>query len=189
MWRAIVESVIESLKGDVTNTDLKIYKEIQAMSDFIQNAKQEISAIKSEDDDESKFAEAKDELDAVVAATEQATGTIMDCCEEIENAAAELGDNPAAEKITNKVTEIYEACTFQDITGQRINKVVGVMKFIEMSLVKLMKEMSGEKIEESDIPKMPNSDAPDADLMNGPQMEGDAMGQDDIDKLLADLDG
>ena len=37
---------------------------------------------------------------------------------------------PAA-KLQDAVTRIYEACSFQDITGQRITKVVTTLKVIE----------------------------------------------------------
>ncbi len=167
---------------------MDVYQEIQAMSDFIHNAKKEISSIKSENPEQDKFLEAKDELDAVVAATEKATGTIMDRCEEIESVANTIPDKEAAEKITHQVTQIYEACTFQDITGQRINKVIDVMKFIEVSLAKLLEGTSSDEKSADVAPLMEKKELTDADLMNGPQLDGQGMGQDDVDKLLADLD-
>ena len=44
---------------------------------------------------------------------------------------------PAA-KLQDATTRIYEACSFQDITGQRITKVVAALKAIEAKVAQIV---------------------------------------------------
>jgi chemotaxis protein CheZ len=86
----------------------------------------------------------------------------------------------------NEVTKILEACSFQDITGQRITKVVKSLKTIDEKVSRLL------EILEDKIPGLPVSEeqdnrSADAKLMNGPAAPDKAVSQADIDKLLADL--
>jgi chemotaxis regulatin CheY-phosphate phosphatase CheZ len=39
-----------------------------------------------------------------------------------------------SEEIQERVVSIFEACNFQDLTGQRIKKVMTTMKFIEKTV-------------------------------------------------------
>jgi chemotaxis protein CheZ len=60
------------------------------------------------------------ELEAVVQATEAAAGRILDAAEAIADCAA----RGAAGAIPGHVAEIFEACAFQDVTGQRIRRAI-----------------------------------------------------------------
>jgi chemotaxis protein CheZ len=91
------------------------------------------------------------------------------------------------------VTRIYEACSFQDITGQRITKVVTTLKAIEAKVAHIMDvfqpDTKGERIEAvSTDRKDTSSPDPTASLLNGPQLPTNAMDQSDIDALLASFD-
>jgi chemotaxis protein CheZ len=88
------------------------------------------------------------------------------------------------------VTRVYEACNFQDITGQRITKVVKALQHIEQKVDGLLAIFgdglhlaTGEGREGSDLSR----DEADRKLLNGPQLPDDASTQDEIDKLLADF--
>ena len=65
---------------------------------------------------------------------------------------------------------IFEACNFQDITGQRISKVVGAMKFVEERVHHMMEIWGGmesfKDIETIDDPKRQGEKA----LLNGPAL-------------------
>ncbi|MBI1890648.1 MAG: protein phosphatase CheZ [Burkholderiales bacterium] len=80
------------------------------------------------------------------------------------------------EKEKARLLEIMMAQDFQDLTGQIIKKVVGVTKQIEHDLAQLLLENAPAKI------KVKHND-----LMNGPSLPDNAMIQDDVDDLLADL--
>jgi len=200
---AIVESVMARLTGDLTTTDLKLYTELEALARFIQNARTEIAAVRPEQITGTDIPLATDELDAVVGATEEATGTILDACEALEKVSGNVPPE-AAEAITGAVTRIYEACNFQDITGQRITKVVKTLKHIEDRVSAMLgafgdeiaKQQQGERgaveapAAPAAAPAEPAPTAPkaDADLLNGPQLPDDAKKQAEIDAILASFD-
>ncbi|MFX8649096.1 hypothetical protein ABTM34_20855, partial [Acinetobacter baumannii] len=75
-----------------------------------------------------RFAEASNELDAIVSQTEAATETILQNAEKIQELAwtfREAGsDEELCDTLDAAVTEIYTGCSFQDLTGQRTRKVV-----------------------------------------------------------------
>lgn len=122
---------------------------------------------------------ARDELDAVVAHTASATDAILQVCEELELAGT--AERPADAALLQRATaRIYEACSFQDITGQRISKVVATLKAIEAKVGHILVVFG---------PPEPPAQAPGgtASLTNGPQMPGTAMEQAAIDALLADF--
>jgi len=89
------------------------------------------------------------------------------------------------------VTNIFEASNFQDITGQRINKVVKTLKHIEAKIDALVEAM-GEEADGAQGTKAPATDmsepADDETLLNGPQLPEAAIDQDEIDRLLAEFD-
>lgn len=122
---------------------------------------------------------ATDELDAVVAHTASATDVILEVCEQLETAVAN-GFPVDASMLSQATTSIYEACSFQDITGQRIKKVVGTLKAIEQKVGAIL-QVFGQGQEIEPTPAVVES------LTNGPQLPGRAMGQSDIDALLADF--
>lgn len=122
---------------------------------------------------------ATDELDAVVAHTASATEVILGVCEQLET-AFESGQVVDAEFLQRATTQIYEACGFQDITGQRISKVVTTLKAIERKVGDILKIFG--TIQKIDVEPVET-----ASLTNGPQLPGKAMAQADIDALMADF--
>lgn len=128
---------------------------------------------------------ATDELDAIVESTSEATGTIMDCCDVISERAATVGGEHG-DVITAEVMKIYETCSFQDITGQRVSKVVKAFHEIEAKIDRLVSVLG---IKTSHLLEEEDTRTEDEKLLNGPQMPDAAISQDDIDKLLAELDG
>ncbi len=184
MITAVVESVLDSLSGDITVSNLKLYHELEQLARFIQSAKAEIAAIQPHDIREQHIPMATDELDAVVAATAEATGEILGAAEVIERSTSTMSPETSA-VIAVEVTRIYEACNFQDITGQRITKVVNALKHIETKIDALL-DAFGESIARA--PAAPAPVAEEDKLVNGPQLPVNANNQDDIDAILASFD-
>lgn len=182
----IVEDVLTSLKGDMSSADVRLYHELEQLSQLIQSAKSEIAAIRPEQIKEQHIPTATDELDAIVGATEVATGTILDCMEKIEGLTGKMAAEIGAE-VGNAVTQVYEACNFQDITGQRISKVVKALKEIETKIDALVKAFGSHADVKAAPLEAPAAPAPDDEshLLNGPQLPTNAISQADIDALLA----
>jgi len=186
----VVESIMSSMKGDLTANDLELYHELEALAAYIHEAKSDIAALRPDEVRDEYIPTASDELDAIVQATEIATNTIMDSTEEIESVMASL-EGEQAEKLMNATTNIYEACGFQDITGQRITKVVKALKDIEDKIEALVTAFGSEieKVKADQPENEPsNAELTDEDLLEGPQQEGEASTQAEIDALLASFD-
>lgn len=179
----IVREVVSTLTGDVTTSDLKFYAELEELAQYIRHAKQEIAAIKPKDITASHIPHATDELDAVVGATEDATNKIMDVCDTMSAIAENCADE-AKDQLIACTTRIYEACNFQDITGQRITKVVQTLKFIDAKVEALLKALGEEIHHESGEGAAVDLDDEKA-LLNGPQLPHNAIDQDEIDRLLS----
>ena len=189
----VVEAILGTMKGDLSAVDVKLYEELQSLSGFIDEAKADIASLRPDEVKDEFLPKAADELDAIVEATAEATNSIMDAVGEVEEVMGKLkGKN--ADKLMNATTTIYEACGFQDITGQRITKVVGALQHIEEKVDALLTAFGDEiakyKAANPDPEPEPVEEAQptDEDLLHGPQMKQEAMSQDDIDALLASFD-
>lgn len=180
----LVESIVESLSGDMSVADLKLYRELEQLAGYIHRAKREIAELQPHEIRERHIPAATDELDAVVDATAVATGRILDEVETIEKLAADVPAESGT-LIKAAVTRVYEACNFQDITGQRINKVVKTLKYIETKIDALLSAFDGAVGGEAAAPSMK---APDEEFISGPQLPDTANKQDEIDAILASLD-
>ncbi|GAB4523446.1 MAG: hypothetical protein Tsb0019_25390 [Roseibium sp.] len=166
----------------------KIRLDIAEMHEAIERTKSEIANIKAEGDDSNRFVDASHELDLIVTQTEGATQSILEAAEQIQEKAWVLrengADDAACDDIDAKATEIFMACSFQDLTGQRTNKVVQVLRYLE-SRINLMISIWG--IEEMEAEDMagPVDTRPDAHLLNGPQRNGPAVSQNNVDELMS----
>ncbi len=182
----LIEAAIETLKA-ARVTNHRVYDQLAALAQYIANAKQEIANIRADAINGEHIPSATDQLDEVVGATEEATNKIMDCCDAITAISGK--QSISAQELTGQVTKIYEACNFQDITGQRITKVVRTLKHIDGQVSMLLKALddAGFQIEKNGAAATPNislSTDPDKHLLTGPQSAEQAIKQDDIDKLF-----
>lgn len=181
----VVESIVTTIDGDISAIDIEVHKQIRDLVDYIQNAKQEIAAIRPTDIKDHHIPAATDELDAIVKATEDATGSILDAAEEMEKLAEKVPAD-VAETITGITAKIYEASNFQDITGQRITKVVTALQHIEHTVIELAGAF-GHEVDTNSPSPADDREGDDA-LLNGPQLPEDANSQAEIDALLASFD-
>ncbi len=180
----IFMQMASSLHPTATEADQFMHQEIARLAQYIATAKKEIFVISSNDKSEAVITDASQHLDEVIKATEVASHNIMDAADAIQGAAAGLGGEKE-KQIMDATNRIYEACNFQDLNGQRINKVIKLLNTIEEGVDKLNKlfNSSAEHIE------APKTDKPlsDAELLNGPQHSGLAPSQEQVDALFASL--
>ncbi len=187
----VVHSMLASLRGDISASDIELYTEIESLAKYIRAAKAEIASLRPDEVKDTHLRTASDELDAIVDATAGATNAIMDATEQIERVMEQVDVDQQA-ILMNATTGIYEACSFQDITGQRITKVVKALKHIEETVDGLLTAFGDEiaKYKESQPKEEKQAEAPieDADLLQGPQLKGKGNTQEEIDALLASFD-
>jgi chemotaxis protein CheZ len=171
----------------------KLKGELVIIHNAICRTKQEIATLHVTGFHGESMSRMTHELDAVVSGTEQATQTILNMVEDIDQFATTLIESApnAAEQeigrsIQERVVKVFEACNFQDITGQRISKVVGTWKFIENHVDQMMNIWGGLEAFKEFLPVTPPERQGDAALLNGPKLEEDVghVSQDDIDALF-----
>jgi chemotaxis protein CheZ len=186
----IDQASIDSFHKEVAEIK-RLEAEMSAIRAAIQQTKTEIATLHQSGFQGKHLGKVTDELDAVVDGTEQATEAILNSAEIIEdrvnNLSAKLDgdDQGMANDAAEAVMTIFEACNFQDITGQRITKVVKTMRFIEERIDSMMEIWGGmESFEE--VKTLDVGPKGDAALLNGPAMAEDVnvASQDDIDALF-----
>ncbi|HTH98254.1 MAG TPA: protein phosphatase CheZ [Stellaceae bacterium] len=174
-----------------TNEDVHLEvlrRELIEMAASIRKAKIEISAMKPADEGTSskRINLATEELDAIVRATERATSDILNGAERVLDVAGQLrkqGITEAAEVLDNEATNILVACGFQDITGQRISKVVATLRYLEERVDAMIRIWGIEKLDDLEMPPMPSDERPDSHLLNGPALK-DGLDQSVVDALF-----
>src|SRR5262249_27260274 len=143
---SLAEVAAQSLQTFFAAMDAKVYRELREIAGYIDSMRTEIGALQVNDLKNSRIPSAGEELGAIVQATEQATNTIMECAEAVMGADA---SDPTAYKtlIHEKMMIIFEACSFQDITGQRIAKVVETLQHIEQRVARFADVMKVKDLE------------------------------------------
>lgn len=172
----------------------KLRLELKEIYDAIEDTKKEILTIHQSGVNGMEISRVTDELGAIVAGTERATEGILASTEQIDQRAgdlvAALQDETLqgfASDIQDQAVGIFEACNFQDLTGQRITKVISAFRFIEERVIHMMEIWGGvdsfATIETEELEHRKGDRA----LLNGPALEDDEdiASQDDIDALFA----
>ena len=170
-----LESRLESLA--IGNLDID-GESPGTLLDQVERTKKEIATLITQNTKDDRLATAARELQAVVRATEGATFSIIDIAERVDELLHDLkshtGDSTitaTADEIGETTTGLYEACNFQDLTGQRITKVVNAFCFIEQRVDRMMEIWGGiegfKDIEKVDLPARTDHE----ELLNGPALD------------------
>jgi chemotaxis protein CheZ len=180
----LAEIAAQSLQSFFETFDTTVYRELREIAGYIDSMRAEIGALQANEIKDSRIPAAGQELSAIVQATERATNTIMECAETLM--AADASD-PVAYKalVDQKMMVIFESCSFQDITGQRIAKVVETLQHIEERVARFADVMQAK-----DLNGLLSDDERERAarrerlLLHGPQLDGVAIAQEDVDSLL-----
>src|SRR5262249_8316680 len=185
-------ALLETYRAQIEQCE-KLKIELDLIHDAISRTKREIAVLHGKSFNGDEMAKVNGELGAVVGGTEQATQQILEATEAIDQAATALSKNISpeqqkllSEEIQERVVSIFEACNFQDLTGQRISKVMNTMKFIEQHINEMMNIWGGVDAIKAHAPPIVDTREGDAKLLNGPKLDGDVghASQDDIDAMF-----
>lgn len=191
--QAMSEQFMSEFRKELSEA-AKLKVELDAIYEAIAQTKKEIATLHQTTGSEGEdMTRVTNELDAVVSGTEGATETILSAAEFIDETANTLSarvgkeESELAGDIRDQVVQIFEACNFQDLTGQRITKVVGTLRFIEDRIEQMMDIWGGIETFKEIETEMRKAKEGDAALLNGPSLESDVdvASQDDIDALFA----
>jgi len=127
---SLAATAADSLDGILRKIDGEVFRELKAIAAHIGTLRKEIAKLPPRKMQRQSIPAAGQELDAIVTATEAASERILECAEQVMAADAR---DPARYKafVDARMTSIFEACEFQDLTGQRIARVVDTLKQIE----------------------------------------------------------
>ena len=186
------KTILEEVKNDLAEA-AKLKTELSEIYGIIDDTKKEIATLHTTGFQGDDMSRVTDELDAIVVGTEKATETILTAAEEIDQNASTLmakitdeTDQGLIDDMQVQVVKVFEACNFQDLTGQRITKVITAFRFIEERVGRMMDIWGGidsfADIEVDDVDR-PTGDAA---LLHGPALEDDEdlADQVDIDALF-----
>jgi chemotaxis regulatin CheY-phosphate phosphatase CheZ len=151
--------------------------DLMEMAKAIARTKSEIAAIQAPDQEQSRLMEASESLDAIVRTTERATSDILEAAEHVQEAAWTLREKGADEQLCGELdrraTEIYTACSFQDLTAQRTGKIVNALRYLE-GRINAMMDIWG-------------ADEPAPETAPGPSQEPPSvLTQFDVDTVIVD---
>jgi chemotaxis protein CheZ len=133
------------------------------------------------------------ELDAVVDSTERATQQILEAAETIDEAANTLSaslkreqEQALASDIRDHVVRIFEACNFQDLSGQRIAKVLATLTFVEDRVARMLQIWGGRDAVKDYAAGVLIEPGTESRLVNGPKLSGDPghVSQEEIDAMF-----
>jgi chemotaxis protein CheZ len=123
------------------------------------------------------------ELEEVVNSTAQATQAVLTAAEAIDQVAQNLSaaltgkfEQGLAQDVHDLVIKIYEACNFQDLTGQRITKVLSILDFVETHVARMLDEINNPATARRDGEQ----------YLHGPRLESDSghATQAEIDRMF-----
>ena len=168
--------------GERTAQDIeRVRFELVEMAEAISRTKSEIAVLKPAEGVQSRFEEATEALDSIVRTTERATSDILEAAEQIQEAAWTLREMDSADvkmcdELDRRATDIYTACSFQDITAQRTIKVVHVLRYLEGRINAMIElwSQSGIRADKSPAP------------VDGPIIDTGGLTQDDVDIVICE---
>lgn len=148
--------------------------EIERTADATRKALRDIDAAHQRDGDLGK------ELDMIVAVSAQAVSGVLSDADRIAEISSTMRAQGVAANICDQIDGLAEhintACAFQDLTGQRTQKVVAALRLLESQVHSLVKLWQAESPVQA-----PAKNA----LLSGPAREGEGLMQDQVDELLS----
>ena len=138
----VVESRLAAIGSDSSAAGVHVMTELESLSTYIHSTLNEIAAFGPDEVKDEYLSMAAGELDAIITATSEATHAIMDATDTIDQAVSDASPEVKA-KVQDGITVIFEACGFQDITGQRISRVVMALQHIEERIDGLISAVDG----------------------------------------------
>lgn len=183
--RAEIGAAVEELRRFVDRRIAELSTEVHGavqmvdfsenhLSGLLQRMQEEMARVMAQPADATRNSGV--ELEAVVHESENAANRIMGAAEHI---ASLTRGGVNADAIAEQLNIVFEACSFQDLTGQRIRRALRHLQDIE--------GMLADMADQAGAPSPPR--ARQAPIAPAPEATGNGpdLAQDDIDRLMAGL--
>ncbi len=174
----LLRAVLDTVSEQSPVPEIALLHEIALLGRTVAAARAEIAALRADETPVGDIGAAGSELAAVVSHAAAATDAILDACELLDQEACRLPGDTAA-TLQAATTQIYEACSFQDINGQRLAKVMGILRVVEAKVDQIVMAFGRQRWADK------HEFLGRTTQLNGPQLPGVALVQADIDALLA----
>ncbi len=161
----------------------QLAREIGQVADYVARLKREIRALKAGEASSKRLPDTLTDLKSVHVATKGAADTIMAAAEAI---FARDGSDPSYSAfVLERVTEIMEACSFEDLAGQRLGRAMDTLQEIEGRLGRFAKSVKiADAADLFDRRAILREARREVLLVEGPQENGVGIEQSAIDKLF-----
>lgn len=178
------QQLVDTMQTFFGALDNSIYGEFNYIATYIAKTRDEISALRPNDIQSTRLPTAGAELEAIVRNTEDASNQIMSAAERIMAIqASDLGAYRA--QVEDQIMEIFQSCSFQDLTGQRVRKICEGLRHIEERMARFTQVMG---VKDAPIEETAEDLRRRDLLLNGPAVDGPSTPQDSIDALFS-MDG
>lgn len=183
----LAQQLTDTMQMFFGSLDRSIHEEFAYIADYISKTRDEISKLRPNDIREQRIPVAGAELEAVVTDTEKATESIM--CEAETLLSAEPDDLDAYKaEVDAAMMRIIESCSFQDLSGQRVSKVVDSLRHVEKRVSRFAATM-GVADAEADEDEIAETERKKKLHLNGPALGGPEIAQTEVDDIIkSDLD-
>jgi len=188
-----ITNVVGSLVKGTTHDDEidRVASELRELLNYISAAKSELVEMQPKSLSNRDIPDAGEQLDAIVKSTEDAAEAIMDAADSVGQIADELDDEVGG-RLAQISTDLFQASSFQDLTGQRITKVTRTLAHLEERLNALADAIGDDYVAPDPEAEIERDDEgivqDETDLLHGPQLEGEGNSQAEIDAILASFD-
>lgn len=180
-------STINAVADRAAETSQLIDTSMNELANKLEMAKVELAGIRHPRANEDQLALAMFELDEIISATQAATAGILSAAEKIMDVVARGPDaritSEEAENLVNEITRIFEACNFQDLTGQRVTKVVDTFLKIEDHMNAIIRNLGKDSFDHIPVGEERHASR-DGTVLTGPAAEKHGTSQNEIDALF-----
>ena len=172
------------------NDDQTIERKNFCLEKFIENLHEKILQINAPNtnDGNNAVSSMEEQLKAIVKETEIAANDILKNLEGIDRIIGKIRtsgtDKEICDQISHFAMNAMESCTFQDITGQRINKIIDSIKAMEERVNTVVNMVDHTTSEKNSTTSTKDSTPEEENLLDGPQLSGMGMSQKDVDGMF-----
>jgi hypothetical protein len=181
-----IERLEQAVAGERAAQDVgRLRASLKEMATAISRTKVDIASLHEVEQEHSHLFVASEALDAITRQTEQATSDILAAAEQIQESAWTLredGANPTlCDSLDRRATDIYTACSFQDLTAQRIAKIIQTLRYLEGRINAMIALWDG-------APAPADEAAQPSPAGLDEEARRDGLTQSDIDSVIVDAD-
>jgi chemotaxis protein CheZ len=159
-----------------------IKREVDSIAEYLAALRDAINGLRAPEISRERLPTMRDDLAAIVATTRHAAETVL-CTAEDVLASSEDGANYRS-FVEDRMIGLMEACSFQDLTGQRLNRVSDALIALENRLGTFVSEAKASNglVKTHDVERRQGERRAQR-MTAGPGLP-DALAQDEIDRLL-----